>query len=236
MYTCKSNWKSGFTLVELMVTVAILSILAAASVPSLVSSKIAANETTAIGNLRELASAQSQFWSGAAIDDDLDGMGEYGFFAELAGSTPLNGRANGNGIVTPLDPPILSTRFGIVDANGRTTSSGYVYQIYLPNAAGTGVPEGAGGGPTGAENANNCELYWCAYAFPIVSGASGNRVFFVDQRSEIFQSRMDSVRYDDTLGAPTWDAALSAVGGTMSDPVAIGGLASQDTNSWTPVQ
>ena len=225
----------GFTLIELMIVVAILSIIAAASVPSLVSSKVAANESNAIGTLRNLTSAQAQFWSNAVLDDDLDGAGEFGYFAELAGAVPLNGRANGNGTPNPLDPPILSARFGDVDAAGRVSLSGYVFQIFLPDAAGAGLAEAGGGGPTGAEDADQCEIYWCAYAYPMVAGTSGHHAFFVNHRGEILKTSMDVARYDLSQGPPAWNAALSNVSGDMSDPPAIGGLVANDGNTWVVV-
>lgn len=49
------NKSSGFTLVELMVVVAVLSIIAALSLPSLVSARKAGNEAATISSLRTLS-------------------------------------------------------------------------------------------------------------------------------------------------------------------------------------
>jgi len=231
----KNTTNEGFTLIELMIVVAILAILAAAAVPVLTSSRLAAQESSAISTLRRLHSAQAEFWSQKAVDDDRDGAGEFGYFSELAGFTNLNSRINGNGPAAPLEPPILGNRFGIVDGVGALSMSGYEFQIFLPNGLGTGVPEAALGGPSGLEDADNCETMWCAYAYPTVAGSSGNRAFFINQRGEILQTQMDVLTYDQSAGGPGWDAVFNLVGGNMGDPVGIGALPATDGNRWVVV-
>jgi type IV pilus assembly protein PilA len=48
---------SGFTLIEVLIVVAIIAILAALSIPNLLRAKMSANETSAIGSLRTLNTA-----------------------------------------------------------------------------------------------------------------------------------------------------------------------------------
>ncbi|RJP21309.1 MAG: prepilin-type N-terminal cleavage/methylation domain-containing protein [Candidatus Abyssobacteria bacterium SURF_5] len=73
----------GFTLIELMIVVAIIAIIAAIAIPNLLRARLASNESSAIGSLRTLSSAQSSMQSSGLVDADLDGTGEYGTLQNL---------------------------------------------------------------------------------------------------------------------------------------------------------
>ncbi len=64
----------GFTLIELMIVVTIISILAAIAVPSMLQSRMAGNETAAIAGLKAIHTSQTIF---RKTDWDADGQMEY---------------------------------------------------------------------------------------------------------------------------------------------------------------
>jgi prepilin-type N-terminal cleavage/methylation domain-containing protein len=66
--------KKGFTLVELMIVLAIIAIVAAFAIPNLMKSRMSANETAAIGALRTFMSAQGTY---------INRYGVYGSISEL---------------------------------------------------------------------------------------------------------------------------------------------------------
>jgi prepilin-type N-terminal cleavage/methylation domain-containing protein len=63
---------AGFTLIEIIVVLAILGILVTIAVPTLVSRRVAANEAAVISTLRAVSQAQFQFKAMASLDLDRD--------------------------------------------------------------------------------------------------------------------------------------------------------------------
>ena len=71
--------KKGFTLIELMIVVAIIAIIAAIAIPNLLRSRMQSNESSAIGNMRTVVGAEVAY--NAANN-------AYGTFAAMTGASP----------------------------------------------------------------------------------------------------------------------------------------------------
>jgi prepilin-type N-terminal cleavage/methylation domain-containing protein len=94
---------SGFTLIELMIVIAIIAIIAAIAIPNLIEARKGSNEAAAIGALRTLCTAQSEF---REQDKDKNSVLDY--------ATALTQLANTNLIDSVL---------------GAGTKQGYVFTL-----------------------------------------------------------------------------------------------------------
>ena len=93
----------GFTLVEIMIVVAIIALLAAIAIPNVLRGRTTANESAAIGNLRALVSSQEMFrsvnnrysqtsaWQGNMYTAPDPDFGPPSFNADLSAATTVQG-------------------------------------------------------------------------------------------------------------------------------------------------
>jgi prepilin-type N-terminal cleavage/methylation domain-containing protein len=78
----------GFSLIELLIVVAIILIIAAIAIPNLLRARMAANESSAVGSLREIRTANTSYYS------NYPTIGYAVQLADLGGASPCTSGPN----------------------------------------------------------------------------------------------------------------------------------------------
>lgn len=105
----------GFSLIELLIVVAIILIIAAIAIPNLLRARIAANEGSAVGSVKTITTSEFTYASTFGIG--------FAPLTNLAGASPCTSTTNSA---------------CLIDSNlGGGTKSGYTFYTPAPTALGT---------------------------------------------------------------------------------------------------
>src|ERR1700752_1005352 len=100
--------EKGFSLIELLIVVAIILIIAAIAIPNLIRSRIAANEASAVGSLRTINTAEATYQSN---------------YPQTVYTCTLSNLAGATGTSS-----VTATSAGLIDSTlGNASKSGYSF-------------------------------------------------------------------------------------------------------------
>jgi prepilin-type N-terminal cleavage/methylation domain-containing protein len=156
----------GFSLIELLIVVAIILIIAAIAIPNLLRSRIAANQASAVGSLRTLNTAEVTYATtyNTGFSSTLGDLGP-----PSAGVTLPNATAAG------LVDEVLSGMSGSggVAGSGATVSSKSGYTFTYSNA--------------GTDTSGKINVYSIT-ATPVSVGTTGTNYYYTDMSGVIRQN------------------------------------------------
>lgn len=152
---------AGFSLIELLVVVVIILVIGAIAIPSLLSSRRAANDASAVATLRTIHSAQTTFFSGPGRNANyasLSDLGAADLLDDLLGGADTVSKSEYTYTVSrPAAAPYsiycataLANNFGTSGSRDFLVSNAGV--VYATSTEGSmsctnGVPDTTGGSP-----------------------------------------------------------------------------------------
>jgi type IV pilus assembly protein PilA len=162
----KKRGSEGFSLIELLIVVAIILIIAAVAIPSLIGAKSTANQLSAVASLKAIVTAESEYNSTFQTYSTT--------LAQLGPATGGQPSASASGYLS--DTTLIAG-----------TKAGYIFK-YTPTGAGSsgGGSEGNSGGTGGTSTGGSAAvLGYTVNADPQVPGKTGIAHYYLDDSGAI---------------------------------------------------
>lgn len=187
-----SRKNEGFTLIELMIVIAIIAIIAAIAIPNILGTTMAGNQKSAISGLSGIGSAEDQF---KKDDSDGNGVNDY-WVGDVRGlyvikrSAVVGAKvcslidaalANADGAVLAAYPAGVNTDLTGLPA-ARTPLNGYWFRIMTNRQDTTGANVALNGG-----NGRNLSAY-AHIAYPHLYAKTGKFVYFKDNEQTVYST------------------------------------------------
>jgi type IV pilus assembly protein PilA len=166
---------AGFSLIELLIVIVIIGILAAISVPSLISSKRAANTSSAVASMRVITSAEELYSKGISPNKN------YGLPEQLFQFDLIDSALAGSCVPTPT----MASVSGLAAPAQFAAKAGFVFNFAIDNT-----------------DAGNPAFTVLAKPRNTMGTArEGDRTFFLDQ-SGVIRASSSAAQLADSASAP----------------------------------
>ena len=170
--------RRGFTLIELMIVIAIIAIIAAVAIPSLLRSRMTANETAAIASCRAFSEAEEIFHRS---DYDANGILEYA--TKLSGTFSLLETVAGTSDLSLIDKAFAMSEG---DPGIPSNRQGYVFTVLTTQGA------AASGGAKLYLNGTHMIYGFAMSALPAAYDGTGRNNFIINNAGTTYQADLGS--------------------------------------------